>query len=138
LKKVVLFLCVANSARSQLAEAIFREAALKNNLNHEVYSAGTEPSRVHPLSLEILKKKGVCVEGLSSKAINDLSQNVQNQVTHVYTLCKEQNCPIFLSQKKGVVVEHIPFEDPVKGGIEGFEKTYYLLEKLILEKILKN
>ena len=56
----VLFLCVHNSSRSQIAEGLARAAAPPGT---EVMSAGTEPSRVHPMAIEVMREIGLSLEG---------------------------------------------------------------------------
>jgi len=86
----VLFLCVANSARSQLAEALARHVmggAVR------VQSAGSAPSRVNPFALQALAEIGVDVSGLHSKHVDTIDPA---SVDLVVTLCAEASCPLFL------------------------------------------
>jgi hypothetical protein len=69
----VLFLCTHNSARSQMAEALLRHLGGERV---EVFSAGTEPSTVHPKALEILQKEEIDTTGLHSKHVTQfIGQN---------------------------------------------------------------
>jgi arsenate reductase len=86
----VLFLCVANSARSQMAEALARHvfgAAVR------AQSAGSEPSRVNPYALRALDELGVDTAGLNSKHISAIEPA---SVDMIITLCAEESCPLFL------------------------------------------
>jgi len=87
----VLFLCTHNSARSQMAEAIMRHVGGERV---EVFSAGTEPSRVHPLSLETLNALGVPAVGLRSKSSAEFAGQ---KFDYVITVCDRarESCPIF-------------------------------------------
>jgi arsenate reductase len=67
-KQNVLFLCTGNSARSQMAEAILRKHA---GDVFDVYSAGTEPKGVNPLTVRVLNEIGLPTEGLRSKGVNE-------------------------------------------------------------------
>ncbi len=86
----ILFLCVANSARSQMAEALARArfgAAVR------VQSAGSAPSRVNPYALRALAEVGVPTDGLHSKHVDTIDPA---SVDLVVTLCAEEQCPLFL------------------------------------------
>lgn len=86
----LLFLCVANSARSQLAEALARHL-----LGPAVVarSAGSRPGRVHPLAVRVLAEVGVDTSGLRSKHVDEVDPT---GVDLVLTLCAEEECPVFL------------------------------------------
>ncbi len=86
----ILFLCVANSARSQMAEALARGTF---GQAVRVQSAGSAPSRVNPFALRVLREIGVDVDGLHSK---DVSTIDPASVDLVITLCAEESCPLFL------------------------------------------
>ena len=88
----VLFLCVANSARSQMAEglarALFGDAV-------RVQSAGSQPSRVNPFAIAALGELGLDVGAQHSKSVDDIDPA---SVDLVITLCAEEVCPVFLSR----------------------------------------
>jgi arsenate reductase len=86
----VLFLCVHNSARSQLAEGLLRALA---GDRVQVFSAGSAPSRVHPLALRVLQERGIDASTQRSKSVNEFARD---QFDYVITLCAEEVCPIFL------------------------------------------
>ncbi|WP_278361305.1 arsenate reductase ArsC, partial [Idiomarina abyssalis] len=77
----VLFLCTANSARSLMAEAVFRQFA---GDDFEVASAGTEPTQPEPGALTALEHLGVETDGLHSKALDDIDLN---SFDYVISLC---------------------------------------------------
>jgi len=64
----VLFLCSANSARSQMAEAFLRSYA---GDRYEAYSAGLEPKEIHPLTKKVMDEVGIDISGQYSKALKD-------------------------------------------------------------------
>ena len=105
MKKLILFLCTGNSCRSQLAEGIMRH--VRGN-EFEVFSAGTEPKGVHPLTMEVLREIGIDASGQWSKHIDELPTK---DFDYIITLCNSaaQNCPVFLG--KGVKMHH-GFDDP--------------------------
>ena len=86
----VLFLCVHNSARSQLAEGLARALA---GDRIDVFSAGSVPSRVHPLALRVLQERGIDASRHRSKSVDEFAHA---QFDYVITLCAEEVCPTFL------------------------------------------
>lgn len=90
--KHFLFLCVQNSARSQLAEAIARHLALAGV---RVKSAGSSPAFVRPQAVQVLEEAGISAEGLSSKAVDDIDST---GIDVVITLCADEVCPIYLGR----------------------------------------
>jgi arsenate reductase len=99
----ILFLCVANSARSQMAEGIAR-ARFGDSVR--VQSAGSAPSRVNPLAIQVMAEVGIDLGTHASKSV----QTVDPQsVDLVITLCAEEVCPVFLS---GAPRMHWPLQDP--------------------------
>ncbi len=90
----VLFLCVANSARSQMAEALARHHfgdAVR------VQSAGSEPSRVNPYALRALAERGIDASAQHSKHVDTIDPST---VDLVITLCAEESCPVFLGRAR--------------------------------------
>lgn len=92
----VLFLCVANSARSQMAEALARDLfgdAVR------VQSAGSEPSRVNPYAVAALGELGLDTGKLHSKHVSTIDPA---SVDLVITLCAEESCPVFLGNARRI------------------------------------
>src|SRR5690625_251313 len=99
----VLFLCVANSARSQMAEELARHLfgdAVR------VQSAGSEPSRVNPFAIKAMAELGIDLGTHSSKSVQTIDPD---SVDLVITLCAEEVCPVFLSRAPRM---HWPLQDP--------------------------
>jgi arsenate reductase (thioredoxin) len=92
--KHFLFLCVANSARSQMAEGIARSLA---PAGVTISSAGSAPSRVNPLAIRVLAEIGIDATGQYSKSVNDIPPD---GVDAVITLCAEEECPVFLGKAR--------------------------------------
>jgi len=86
----LLFLCVANSARSQMAEALARR---RFGDAVRVQSAGSAPTRVHPLALRVLAEIGIDASDQRSKHVDTIDPC---SVDLVITLCAEEACPLFL------------------------------------------
>jgi len=99
----ILFLCVANSARSQMAEGFARQV-LGDRLR--VQSAGSMPSRVHPLAIEVMREVGVDLAAHASKSVDDIATDA---VDTVITLCAEEVCPTFFGAVRRF---HWPIPDP--------------------------
>jgi len=99
----VLFLCVANSARSQLAEGLAR-ARFGDTLR--VQSAGSQPSRVNPMAVEVMRERWIELDAHTSKSVDSIDPA---SVDLVITLCAEEVCPVFLKPVRRL---HWPIPDP--------------------------
>ncbi len=105
--KRILFICTKNSARSQMAEGL---------VNHdlagriEAYSAGTEPSSVHPLAIAVMGEIGIDIAHHRSKSIEEFADE---KFDFVITLCDQaaESCPLFFGGIKRI---HMGFPDPAK------------------------
>ena len=98
----ILFLCVANSARSQMAEGIARDLA---SAGVRVSSAGSEPASVRPQAVAALTEVGIDISGHYSKGVDDVARPVDA----VVTLCAEEVCPLWLGDAHRV---HWGLPDP--------------------------
>jgi arsenate reductase len=101
----VLFLCTHNSARSQMAEGLLR--ALGGN-RFEVFSAGTEATRVRPLGVRAMAEMGIDIAGQESKT---LDRYLDQLFDAVITVCDQANeaCPVFFGARERL---HWSFPDP--------------------------
>lgn len=90
--KGILFLCVANSARSQIAEGVARSIAPPHI---KIQSAGSKPTSVRPEAIAVLKEIGIDISHHRSKAVAEIPAS---EVDTVITLCGEEECPLFLGQ----------------------------------------
>ncbi|MEZ4321625.1 MAG: VOC family protein [Myxococcota bacterium] len=90
----VLFLCVANSARSQMAEGLARQ---RFGASVTVQSAGSEPSRVNPFAAQALAEVGIDASAHHSKHVDTIDPST---VDLVITLCAEESCPVFLGRAR--------------------------------------
>ncbi len=88
----ILFLCVANSARSQMAEGIARALA---PASVKISSAGSQPSRLNPLAVQALAEIGIDISRQHSKSVREIPPH---DVDAVVTLCAEEVCPVFLGK----------------------------------------
>lgn len=89
MKTRVLFLCVHNSARSQLAEGLAR--AIAGDLM-DVSSAGSEPSLINPFAVRVLQDRGIDASLQYAKNVREF---VNQTFDYVITLCDQEVCPIF-------------------------------------------
>lgn len=103
----LLFLCVANSARSQMAEGLARAF---HGDRVEVQSAGSYPSHVHPGAVAVLAELGIDISGALSKSVDTIDPAT---VDTVITLCADEVCPVFLAKAERI---HWPFPDPAGAG----------------------
>ena len=101
--KSILFLCVANSARSQMAEGLAR-AMFGDRIR--VQSAGSQPSRVSPYAVEVMREAGIDIGAHTSKSVDEIDRS---DIEMVITLCAEEVCPVFLGK---VHRQHWPLPDP--------------------------
>ncbi len=133
-KPRILFMCVANSARSQLAEALAREVFGDRAI---IQSAGSEPKTVNPFAMRVLEEIGVGTEHMTSKGIQDLPGEFIQEVDLVITLCADEVCPILPSRRARKL--HWPYPDPagVQGAdadkLQAFRETRDLIKSRILE-----
>ena len=88
----ILFLCVANSARSQIADGL---AKAMLGSNHNIQSAGSIPSgKVHPHAIATMKDIGIDLSDHYSKSTDDLDDNFLENLDYAITLCAEEVCPV--------------------------------------------
>jgi arsenate reductase len=101
----LLFLCVANSARSQLAEGLARERFPKA----EIRSAGSHPGKLSPHAVAVMRELGMDISAHFSKSLDQLPKDFMQGLNYAITLCAEEVCPVLHSKAKKL---HWPFPDP--------------------------
>jgi arsenate reductase len=104
----VLFICVHNSARSQIAEAYLRKYGAER---FQAESAGLEPGTINPLVVEVMKEEGIDLSGKQTSSVFEFFKEGR-QYSFVITVCSkeaEQRCPVFPGTHERL---HWPFEDP--------------------------
>lgn len=99
----ILFLCVANSARSQMAEGLARHVLGERA---EVASAGSQPTRLNPYAVQVMAEIGIDISGHASKSIRAVDGSA---VDLVVTLCAEEVCPVLPGKVSRL---HWPITDP--------------------------
>jgi arsenate reductase len=108
MKKKALFICVHNSARSQMAEAWLNQICGEF---FEAQSAGLEPGTLNPLAVQVMGEAGIDISNKSTQAVFDVFQAGQ-LFAYVITVCDEssaERCPIFPGPTKRL---HWSFSDP--------------------------
>lgn len=101
----ILFMCVANSARSQLAEGLARHFLPGST----VESAGSHPGKLNPHAVTVMKEIGVDISRHYSKSVDQISPGFLAELDYVITLCAEEVCPMVVSKGKRL---HWPLSDP--------------------------
>lgn len=101
----ILFMCVANSARSQLAEGLARQMFPQ----FEIQSAGSHPGRLNPFAVKTMSEIGVDISKHHSKSVDDLPTQFVAELDYVITLCAEEVCPFIISKAQKL---HWPLPDP--------------------------
>jgi arsenate reductase len=108
MKQKVLFICIHNSARSQMAEAFLKEIC---GDNFEAHSAGLEPGSLNPLAVEAMREIGIDISHNQTQSVFDLFKSGE-LFAYVITVCDEssaQRCPIFAGVTQRL---HWSFPDP--------------------------
>ena len=129
MKQRVLFICVHNSARSQMAEAWLNKLCGEN---FEAQSAGLEPGRLNPLVVQVMAEAGIDISKKKTQAVFDVFTSGQ-LFAYVITVCDEtsaEKCPIFPGRATRL---HWSFRDPSQ--VEGSETTRLEQVRLIRDQI---
>ena len=128
-KQKVLFICVHNSARSQMAAAVMNRMC---GDFFEAESAGLEPGRINPLAVKALSERGMDISRNQTQAVFDVWKSGK-RFRYVVTVCSEaeaKGCPIF----PGVTTRlHWPFSDPSK--FTGDEEKRLAQTRAVLNQI---
>ncbi|EKD28431.1 MAG: Low molecular weight phosphotyrosine protein phosphatase [uncultured bacterium] len=107
-KEKIIFVCIHNSARSQMAEAFMKKECSDY---FDVFSAGLEPGKLNPDVVQVMNEIGIDISKNQTKSINDFI-NEQYEFSYVVTVCDEtsaERCPVFPGNSKRL---HWGFEDP--------------------------
>ncbi|NTU43652.1 MAG: arsenate reductase ArsC [Nitrospirales bacterium] len=131
-KKRVLFVCIHNSARSQMAEAFLNSIGSDR---FEAFSAGLEPGKLNSYAVEVMKESGIDISGNKTKAVADLF-NVGQRYDYVITVCDSRSaetCPVI----PGQTVLHWEFPDPsaLEGSHEERLEETRKIRDMIREKV---
>ena len=124
--KRILFLCVANSARSQMAEGLARQILGERA---EISSAGSKPAPVNPHAVEAMAEIGIDITGQYSKSVDTIDLSGLDLVV---TLCAEEVCPILPGHVRRL---HWPIADPAVQDTGEPPARFRAARGLIQEKI---
>jgi arsenate reductase len=105
----ILFMCVANSARSQMAEGLAKKL-LGQDITMQ--SAGSKATKVNPFAIQVMNEIGIDISKQKSKSVDSIDPN---SIDTVITLCVEEVCPVYLGKAKKL---HWPFPDPAGNGTD--------------------
>lgn len=127
----VLFICVHNSARSQMAEEYLRKFA---GDRFEVQSAGFEPTEINPLVIEVMQEEGIDLTGKPPQDAFELYKN-GSIFNYVVTVCDDsvdKDCPIYPGMTHRL---HLPFPDP--SSFDGTHEEKIVKTREVREQIKK-
>lgn len=136
----ILFLCVGNSARSQMAEGIAKTILGKT---HNIKSAGSQPTGiVHPNAVWAMREIDIDISNQSSKSIDDLEEEFLENLDFIITLCSEEVCPIMQNNAKKI---HWMNEDPAndkysdvqskRAFLKARNNIFNLIKKFFIENV---
>ena len=128
-KSKVLFVCIHNSARSQMAEELLRKSG---GDRFDVESAGIKPGKLNPIVIEVLKEEGIDISGKKTRAVSDLIKQGQ-RYDYVITVCDEtsaEQCPVFPGKCQRL---HWGFPDPSQ--FQGTPEERFVQTKKVKEHI---
>ncbi len=111
----ILFMCVANSARSQLAEGLAKTIWPDS----EIHSAGSVPGKLNPCAVTVMNEIGIDISKHFSKSFEALPEKFVKSIDYVITLCAEEVCPVVTTQAKKL---HWAFLDPASKEVISIEK----------------
>lgn len=103
MKPGLLFLCVANSARSQMAEGLARRLFGEHAT---IQSAGSQATTVNPCAIEVMRELDIDLSSHTSKAVDTIDPAT---IEIVVTLCAEEVCPVVFANVRRL---HWPLRDP--------------------------
>ena len=130
----ILFLCVGNSARSQIAEGLAREM-LPNSF--DIRSAGSSPAeKIHKDAISVMSDIGIDISDGKPKSIDSLDKEFMNDLNYVITLCSEEVCPVIPDATKAF---HWPNEDPDNDNFNDIQsKNAFIKTREDIYNLLKN
>lgn len=127
-RKKIIFVCVGNSCRSQMAEGFARHYARHRGLDVEIYSAGTHPAGyVHQDAIAVMREKGIDISQQSSKSVASFDLRDFDYV--IAMGCLEYDiCPANFHG----VSEDWGIPDPIGRGVEFYRKVRDMIEERVL------
>jgi len=127
--KKVLFVCIHNSARSQMAEAFLNELGAGKFLAE---SAGIEPGQLNPIVVEAMKESGIDISKNQTNSVQEFI-DAKKEYDYLITVCDEasaERCPVY----PGIGIrKHVGFEDP--SGLSGSSEEKLDRTRMIRDQI---
>ena len=118
----ILFLCVGNSARSQIAEALAKDMLPKS---FDIRSAGSVPEKdIHKDTILVMNDIGIDISTRKTKSINSIEESFMDNLDYAITLCAEEVCPVVPEATK---IFHWPNEDPDNDSYNAVSYTHLTL-----------
>lgn len=132
-KYSVLFVCVHNSARSQMAEAYLKQMS---NGSVVVASAGLEAGKLNPLVIEAMREIGIDISRNTTTSVFDLLRQ-EKQFDYIITVCDDtagERCPLFPGKTERL---HWAFDDPsqLTGSFEEKMEKIRLIRERIQQRV---
>lgn len=134
----ILFICVANSARSQMAEGLARSLLGETA---EVRSAGSQPGKLNPFAVLALQEIGIDISHHYAKGFDDVPAAFYSKLDYLISMCDDETvCPTLATKAKKL---HWGLPDPAKAGptdqarLEAFRQTRDEIKRR-LETFLKS
>ena len=129
----ILFLCVGNSARSQIAEALAKDMLPKS---FDIRSAGSVPAKdIHKDTIFVMNDIGIDISTRKTKSINSIEENFMDNLDYAITLCAEEVCPVVPEATK---IFHWPNEDPDNDSYNDIQsKNAFIKTRENIFKLLK-
>ncbi|MCK5672460.1 MAG: arsenate reductase ArsC [Spirochaetales bacterium] len=134
-KEKIIFICIHNSARSQMAEAYLKSMA---GNKYETCSAGLEPGKLNPTVVEAMSLDGI---DISNNETNSVDEFIDGHITfdYVITVCDEtsaEKCPVFPGQGNRL---HWRFQDPssISGNSDDKLKATLVIRNAIKNRIIQ-
>src|SRR5262245_25326346 len=130
MKQRILFLCTGNSARSQMAEALLPSIA---GDHFEAVSAGTHPTGLNPMTVEVMQELGVDIRHHRSKSVEEF---LSLEFDYVITVCDQakEACPVFSGARN---VRHWSFDDPAAAAPEKRREVFQRVRDEIAGRLYK-
>lgn len=128
-KQRVLFLCIHNSARSQMAEAYMKKFGGENFIAE---SAGLQAGKLNPVAVNVMQEDGIDISKNSTNGVDDF-YNEGRQYDYVITVCDEASaalCPVFPGVHKKIIWS---FDDP--SAITGTYQQKLAATRVVRDKI---
>jgi arsenate reductase len=129
MKERILFVCIHNSARSQMAEAFVNQLA---GDHFEAESAGIEPGKINPIVVRAMQEEGIDLAGRPTKSVNSMIARGAH-FDYVVTVCDEtsaERCPVFPSAGTRL---HWPFADP--SSFQGSQEEKLARTRIVRDQI---